>query len=161
MLTEHSFPGHGPFASRLHVNFFTNSFQSGGTTVYLSCFFQDWSPWSWYNTSSHSLHSVPKIISFSIAWKLTPLSPNGDRLPQPSHCLLCCITNKVIVSVNLAVIWHQSAEINGVHTKIGRHANFLARYVTLLDQTCTIFHFPFSTKMEGKTLWLLNVLRHE
>lgn len=124
----------------------------------ISCFFQNWSPWSWYNTASHSLHSIPQIISFSIAWKLAPLSSSGDRLPQPSRCLLCYITNKVIVSVNSAFIWHWSAEINGIHTKIGRHANFLARYVILLDQTCTIFHFP--QKWRGKTLWLLNVLRH-
>lgn len=127
---------------------------SGGTTVHLSCFFQDWSPQSWYNAASHSLHSILKIISFSIAWKLAPLSPAGDRLPQQSRCLLCCFTNKVIVSVNLAVIWHQSAEINGIHTKIGRHANFLARYVTPLDQTCTIFHFPQKWRERRCDCWM-------
>lgn len=144
-----------PFASRLHANFFCKFIPVHlEEPLSISCFFQSWSPQSWYNTASHSLHSIPKIISFSIAWKLAPLSPNSDSLTQPSHCLLCYITNKVIVSVNLAVIWHWSAEINGIHTKIGRHANFLARYVTLLDQICTIFHFPQKWREKHCDCWM-------
>lgn len=107
-----------------------------------------------YNPASHSLHSIPKIISFFITRKLAPLSPNSDRIPQPSHCLLRYITNKAIVNVNLAVIWQRCAEINGIHTKIGRHANFLARYVTLLDQTCTLFHFPRKLREKHGDCWM-------
>lgn len=43
--TEHNFPGHSPFVSKLCVSFLLiHPSASGETTVYLLCFFQSWSP---------------------------------------------------------------------------------------------------------------------
>lgn len=143
MFTEHDFPSHSRFASVSHVNAFINSFH---------CIWRNhrpsfWFFWGtilqgWCNTTSYWLHFIPKNFLFLHFKSCT--SPNGGRLPQPLHPLLCYVINKnkVIVSVILTFIWHQSVEINRIRTKIGKSVNFLARYVTLLDQACINLHFP-------------------
>lgn len=98
----------------------------------------------------------PKSYPFPQLENLHPCHPVVTGSLSLHVCLLCYITNKVIVSVNLAVIWHRSAEINGIHTKMGRHANF--------NQICDtvgpdLYHFSFSTKMEGKNTVTVECLK--
>lgn len=117
------------------------------------------SPWSWYNSTSYCLHPIPQILLFHCL-KTSPMSPSGHRCPQPFHCLFCCIINKnkAIIIVILAVIWHQSAEINGIHTKKRKKYKLSSPdtwHCWTRLRTFLIFH-----KMEGKPLWLLNVLTY-